>query len=183
MANCSIEGCPNPTGVTGSARGLCRAHYHRWYRYGDAESPMRRVQSWNGEQCAEAGCTEPVHATGLCVNHYAVAKRAKRRKQDPEGAKRRSLEFKARRIASLEKRMGRPRPSVCDVCHETGYGRGNKPEAGICFDHDHATGVPRGWLCDRCNKVLGLVKDDITLLANLIGYLGKQHGEAHEQSA
>lgn len=32
---CVIEGCCNPAGVPGSARGMCRAHYRRWYRHGD----------------------------------------------------------------------------------------------------------------------------------------------------
>lgn len=71
--------------------------------------------------------------------------------------------------------MGRPRPERCELCNEPpgpGY-------AGICFDHDHATGKPRGWLCDRCNKVLGLVKDDPALLRSLAGYLEVHHGEAH----
>lgn len=58
---------------------------------------------------------------------------------------------------------------------------------GICFDHDHATGAPRGWLCDRCNKVLGLVQDRVALLIDMAVYIktgGKsaQHGSPAEKA-
>lgn len=38
-------------------------------------------------------------------------------------------------------------------------------------DHCHATGVVRGLLCSNCNTALGLLKDDISILANAIIYL------------
>lgn len=60
---------------------------------------------------------------------------------------------------------GRQRPSVCDICRET--------SGKICFDHNHATGEFRGWLCDRCNRALGLVRDNAPLLRRLARYLEK----------
>lgn len=76
--------------------------------------------------------------------------------------------------------MGRPRPSCCELCHEPGYGR--KP--AIVFDHDHATGKPRGWLCDRCNKMLGMARDDERLLRKLADYLeAHRYGEADSKTA
>lgn len=38
-------------------------------------------------------------------------------------------------------------------------------------DHDHATGEVRGLLCFNCNQALGNVRDDVTVLHNLIDYL------------
>jgi hypothetical protein len=64
-----------------------------------------------------------------------------------------------------EKIAGRPRPEKCEVCG--GVGR-------ICFDHDHATGAFRGWLCSHCNTTLGLAEDNPERLLKLALYL-EQH--------
>ena|SRR5271155_1871330 len=64
-----------------------------------------------------------------------------------------------------EKLAGRPRPDICEVCG--GVGR-------ICFDHDHATGNFRGWICSPCNTVLGLSEDNPERLLKLALYL-EQH--------
>lgn len=54
-------------------------------------------------------------------------------------------------------------PEACECCERTGL--------KLRFDHDHATDLFRGWICDRCNLVLGLVKDDQKLLHFMIMYL------------
>lgn len=43
-------------------------------------------------------------------------------------------------------------------------------------DHDHNTGAVRGLLCGNCNRALGLVKDNLSTLENLITYLEKHNG-------
>lgn len=57
---------------------------------------------------------------------------------------------------------GRVKPVVCDVCKD--FGR-------ICLDHDHETGMFRGWLCNHCNLVLGHAKDSPDRLRALANYL------------
>lgn len=38
-------------------------------------------------------------------------------------------------------------------------------------DHDHETGKVRGLLCQRCNALLGMAKDDVSILQQAIDYL------------
>lgn len=49
---------------------------------------------------------------------------------------------------------------------------------GACYskkdpnvDHDHTTGVVRGVLCGDCNRALGLLRDDESVIAGLLAYL------------
>lgn len=46
-------------------------------------------------------------------------------------------------------------------------------EAEMALDHDHKTGSPRGVLCIKCNRGLGLMEDNVQALQNLIQYLHK----------
>jgi hypothetical protein len=57
----------------------------------------------------------------------------------------------------------RPRPTACEACGNT--------QRRIEFDHCHRGGDFRGWLCSNCNRALGQVGDDITVLRALIAYL------------
>jgi hypothetical protein len=41
----------------------------------------------------------------------------------------------------------------------------------VCLDHDHTTGVFRGFLCMGCNTALGHVQDRTDVLLGLINYL------------
>lgn len=40
----------------------------------------------------------------------------------------------------------------------------------LCVDHCHATGKVRGLLCQECNRVLGMVQENVKTLKNLINY-------------
>lgn len=42
---------------------------------------------------------------------------------------------------------------------------------GLLIDHNHATNVVRGLLCDPCNLMIGLAKEQISTLKGAIFYL------------
>jgi hypothetical protein len=65
-------------------------------------------------------------------------------------------------VPHKERLAGRSRNEECEICR--------KP-CLTDFDHDHNTGQFRGWICRRCNLVLGMVKDDRKLLRLLADYL------------
>ena len=60
----------------------------------------------------------------------------------------------------------------CKICEIDMQGRGN-----FChFDHDHATGKNREFLCTNCNRGLGHFQDNMDILMKAISYL-KKHKE------
>lgn len=80
----------------------------------------------------------------------------------------RNAKFSDKKRRGKELLAGKPKPSHCELCgtkeFEENVGR-------IVFDHNHSTGNFRGWICDRCNKVLGLVYDQTELLRSMANYL------------
>lgn len=64
----------------------------------------------------------------------------------------------------LEKQQG-----VCAICF-------NSCSKALAVDHDHKTGVIRGLLCNKCNRGLGYLQDDLTLLRRAIDYLEANRG-------
>jgi hypothetical protein len=95
-------------------------------------------------------------------------KRSSRYKRHYEKNKRKKNDFRVSlRHKHLEQKATRPRPETCEVC-------GSPPVRGhkvLCWDHCHATGEFRGWLCASCNNALGMAKDDPAILRKLADYL------------
>lgn len=93
-----------------------------------------------------------------------MAQQAYRMTEQYKAASRiRVARFKAKQAAEREAIAGRPKPDLCEIC--------NTNEFRIVWDHCHTAGHFRGWICDRCNRVLGLVKDNANLLQQLAQYL------------
>ena len=47
----------------------------------------------------------------------------------------------------------------------------------LVIDHDHATGIVRDLLCSRCNKALGLFRDDVEVVLAAAQYLIKHRDD------
>jgi hypothetical protein len=60
----------------------------------------------------------------------------------------------------------------CAICGTASSDkRKNGKPMRLPVDHDHATGVCRGILCNRCNRAIGLLRDDPILFRKAIRYL------------
>lgn len=100
-----------------------------------------------------------------------VAKRARVwRKNNPKKFQMTQQHYKEKQELKRIEVAGRPRPEVCELCNETAEPIKNGGYRTV-FDHNHITGQFRGWICDRCNKVLGLIEDNPDLLKAMIVYL------------
>ncbi len=55
----------------------------------------------------------------------------------------------------------------CDICGA----EEPRLKHRLCVDHDHKTRKVRGILCSTCNRVLGLVKENVTILNRMAAYL------------
>ncbi len=62
----------------------------------------------------------------------------------------------------------------CAICYSV-----IEPTHRLQVDHDHLTGVIRGLLCGRCNRCMGLLKDDTRLLRAAIAYIENHIRVAH----
>lgn len=89
-----------------------------------------------------------------------------------KGGEKESLKRKKQKsIEKQEKLAGRKKSERCEIC---GIFEKNLKRS-LCFDHDHETGKFRGWLCWKCNAILGLTKDDYKLLIALSEYILKNY--------
>lgn len=69
--------------------------------------------------------------------------------------------------AALEYAKRQRASETCAIC-------GEHPERKrLARDHDHATGLRRELLCQRCNTALGLLRDNPKLLRKAAAYLDK----------
>ena len=85
---------------------------------------------------------------------------------NPEDTAKNNAAYVERQKAKQIALAGRPKPETCEICNELNI--------RIVFDHCHKQGHFRDWICDRCNRVLGLVKDSSELLAKLREYLDQK---------
>lgn len=89
---------------------------------------------------------------------------------------------KARMQTAKLKKVTAPPPDdhVCPVClrDKDGIkGTDHKSHNSWCLDHNHDTGMFRGWLCHQCNRMLGMAKDNVATLRRAITYLEGDAGE------
>lgn len=56
------------------------------------------------------------------------------------------------------------KPEVCPICVEC---------KELVFEHCHTTGLFRGWICAKCNVILGMAGDNRWILLRASNYLKK----------
>ena len=97
---------------------------------------------YHGRPCPHGHGTERKTANGECVVCWRLRKRSQ--SDATHGARCRKAQRKGHAPPPPESECPpRPADGRCQYCEN-----GNGP---LCLDHDHETGVFRGWLCHPCN--------------------------------
>lgn len=118
------------------------------------------------------GCTCDPCATQREIDRQYAGARTKSREEflSQQAATRRA----SRRGITLDQllAMEEQRDGRCDICgkEETAIGSHGAVKS-LAVDHDHATGLVRGLLCNNCNRALGLFGDSVDLLLKAVEYL------------
>lgn len=132
---------------------------------------LRRTSNNACEGCAKQPVPRESPPPVLYVK-WLAKRREKEEKQSAQNAQK--LQRRASNNAKLRERnraaLGpaakptRPEPTHCEICRRTS-------KKALCLDHCHVTGLFRGWLCDLCNRGLGMLGDDLEGLKRAVTYL------------
>lgn len=190
---CSVDGCGEPH----KARGWCNSHYGRFKRGVEVGVPLRERDRSKPDCCIQEGCDSPVKAKRLCHKHYQAflrygyVKYPNRKKQvkpccvtgcegvvysqDRCHAHYMKLRVYQKHNLTEESysQLLKEQNGVCKICQsqETATNGRSTKIKDLAIDHDHKTGKVRGLLCSRCNRGLGLFRDDVSVLKSAIDYL------------
>ena len=129
----------------------CQADYHRAWRAKNSVRNKERVKNW-------------ISANKLRYREVQRKYREENRDRLSAAQTARTLGITPAQLAKIHADSG----GRCAVCGTTKPGRSHKK---MCVDRCHATGVVRGCLCHRCNRAIGMFKDDPELLRKAATYL------------
>jgi len=140
---CAFDGCQTRP----RSGGLCWSHA----KIRNSGAPLRPLKSHvvGRVGCRIADCDGEHNAHGLCLNHYTIWRL---HGIEPE----------------LYEKMFVLQDNVCAICHKECVSRRR-----LSVDHDHETGEIRGLLCAKCNRAIGLLRDDPALVEEAARYLRK----------
>lgn len=153
---CSVEGCERGGYMT---KGLCRTHYARYLRHGDAGgAELQHSVSNAGKTCKVNRCSNPVNSRDLCTAHYKRLLKY----GDPEGRPaRQPIE---ERFWSKVDRRGPNEcwPWLAGITSSTGYGmfhphKGESTTAHrFAYELAHGLGSASGLVVDHtCHNGTG----------------------------
>lgn len=106
---------------------------------------------------------------GTCKDCYR--RKSRNRFREIQYSRRKNL--RAIREEMLQK-IGSIGASLCDICGRLESAKCPKAiteRRNLAQDHCHETGMNRGFLCQKCNMMLGCANDNSDILANAIVYL------------
>jgi hypothetical protein len=127
-------------------------------------------RAWWAKQAADPAKAEAMRqykrdwrATNKTSVQGSEAKRRGRMQTDT--AYREQSRAKKRERAGMCNPPGELRTGVCPIC--------TRPDMQLVLDHCHETGALRGWVCNPCNRGLGMFQDSAAVVGRAAEYLQK----------
>ncbi len=139
MNTCTAPKCDRPI----LARNLCTLHYRRFMRHGYL---TKKPPIGDTKECTQCHAVKPIDA-------FYVGRRGstcKRCLSILNACRRFKISYTTYHVW-LNQQNNR-----CAVC--TQIFDGTQRESTPCLDHSHKTGIPRGFVCPRCNLLLGVLE-------------------------
>jgi len=175
--------------------------YKTWDHFGNNKHGTRERQSWcrkcfrqhcgrtekkeyliteKGRECSICGTFKPWsdfhRRRDISTGRMSACKVCIKRKSrnDKEQGRIRNAELKRKYNIGLNEylEMFNEQDGKCLICgaNESTV-RGESTTLSLSVDHNHDTGKIRGLLCQKCNSLIGMAKDDVGILARAIRYL------------
>jgi hypothetical protein len=115
------------------------------------------------KECRSKLRTLAKEKTSLYNKKYRITNLEKEKEKD------RANNLKSNFGISIEdwNKMYEMQNKMCKLCNK----QTSSYKKRLCVDHCHKTGKIRGLLCDTCNRALGLLNDDTSILKKAIAYL------------
>jgi hypothetical protein len=136
----------------------------------------------NPRTCRECGCSDQSKFPSwsrrrLCYPCLARIQREYRKKRNPDywTSKDKKYGLKKRYGISVETftEMIVAQNYRCAICGLDPRTMAHWPHHHqvLHVDHDHATGVVRGLLCNHCNRAVGFLRDDASIAQRVLDYI------------
>lgn len=162
---CVFSGCENIR-KTNLKTGYCHSHQSQWYKVGKDDSKLTSIRYRTKDtnivglkvcrMCLETKDTKHFHLRSSSPDGKSLYCKTCEKAKKVRNTYGISIEEV---IEKLQNQKG-----LCMICE-------NDITDRWCVDHNHETGKIRGLLCDPCNLMIGLAKDNVIVLDNAINYL------------
>lgn len=155
-----------------ASRGMCQPCYKKWIKSTPKEQRLKPDRSgWHPKPITVSICHPPERdrGHGMCLVCYAKWYREKNILDLKKKAIEKHLKLKYGLTPEGKDAMLAAQGGGCAICKKV-----PSSKRATHVDHDHATGIVRGILCNICNWYLGKIDTDPDIMNRIKAYRSKK---------